>query len=97
MIIKIDITMPRKISLFCVDRKTKITTKGLKYNIRSQPLTSIYYGTLNESLCESIYIDFDKSKEVSETIFSVYGNKIFVILILLYIFIIFSFNRFKNE
>ena len=43
------------------------------------------------------YIDFDKSKEVSETIFSTYGNKIFVILILLYIFIIFSFNRFKNE
>ena len=43
------------------------------------------------------YIDFDKSKEVSETIFSTYGNKIFVILILLYIFVIFSFNRFKNE
>ena len=43
------------------------------------------------------YIDFDKSKEVSETIFSTYGNKIFVIFILLYIFIIFSFNRFKNE
>ena len=43
------------------------------------------------------YIDFDKSKEVSETIFSIYGNKIFVIFILLYIFIIFSFNRFKNE
>jgi len=43
------------------------------------------------------YIDFDKRKDVDKTIFSLYGNKIFIILILLYIFLIFSFNRIKNE
>ena len=43
------------------------------------------------------YIDFTNRREVEPTIFSVYGNKIFLILILLYIFLIFSFNRMKNE
>ena len=43
------------------------------------------------------YIDFDKRKDIDKTIFSLYGNKIFIILILLYIFLIFSFNRIKNE
>ena len=53
------------------------------------------------------YIDFRKRKIIQPTVFSKYGNKIFVILILLYIFFIisisfiFSFNRttngFKNK
>ncbi len=43
------------------------------------------------------YIDFTKRREIKPTIFSVYGNKIFLLLILLYIFLIFSFNRNKNE
>ena len=43
------------------------------------------------------YIDFIESKSVKPTIFSIYGNKIFIIFILLYIFLILSFNRFKNE
>ena len=43
------------------------------------------------------YIDFVESKIVKTTIFSKYGNKIFIFLILLYIFLIFSFNRIKNE
>ena len=43
------------------------------------------------------FIDFKKSKVLNSTIFSRFGNKIFTILILLYIFLIFSFNRFKNE
>ena len=43
------------------------------------------------------FIDFDKRREAEQTVFSKYGNKIFYILILLYIFLIFSFNRFKNE
>ena len=46
---------------------------------------------------DSGYIDFKKAKKIQPTLFSKYGNKIFIILILLYIFIIFSFNRFKNE
>ena len=46
---------------------------------------------------ESGYIDFKESKKIKPTTFSKYGNKIFIILIFLYIFIIFSFNRIKNE
>ena len=46
---------------------------------------------------DSGYIDFKKDKKIQPTLFSKYGNKIFITLILLYIFMIFSFNRFKNE
>ena len=46
---------------------------------------------------DSGYIDFDEKRVSNKTVFSKYGNKIFYILILLYIFLIFSFNRFKNE
>ena len=43
------------------------------------------------------YIDFDETRITKPTLFSKYGNKIFSSIILLYIFLIFSFNRFKNE
>jgi apolipoprotein N-acyltransferase len=43
------------------------------------------------------YLDLKEIKKIQPTIFSKYGNKIFGLLILLYIFIIFSFNRIKNE
>ena len=46
---------------------------------------------------QSGYIDLESNKKIQPTLFSKYGNKIFIILILLYIFIIFSFNRIKNE
>ena len=42
------------------------------------------------------YIDFNEAKKIQPTIFSKYGNKIFIILIFIYIFIIFSFNRIKK-
>jgi len=43
------------------------------------------------------YIDFSESKSIKSTLFLKHGNKIFLILILLYIFLIFSFNRLTNE
>ncbi len=46
---------------------------------------------------KSGYIDLDKTKKIKPTLFSQYGNKIFVLLILLYIFLILLFNRIKNE
>ena len=46
---------------------------------------------------QSGYVDFKESRKIQPTIFSIYGNKIFVFLILLYIFLIFSFNKTKNE
>jgi len=46
---------------------------------------------------KSGHVDFQEIKKIQPTIFSKYGNKIFGLLILLYIFLIFSFNRIKNE
>ncbi len=43
------------------------------------------------------FIDFYETRKNVTTIFSLYGNKIFFIIILLYIFLVFSFNRIKNE
>tara|TARA_B100000963_G_scaffold76830_1_gene64875 strand:- start:1615 stop:3168 length:1554 start_codon:yes stop_codon:yes gene_type:complete len=48
-------------------------------------------------LDQSGYVDFIESKKINSTIFSIYGNKIFLLIILLYISLIFSFNRIKNE
>ena len=42
---------------------------------------------------QSGYIDFYETRDFKETVFSKYGNKMFLIIILLYIFLIFSFNR----
>ena len=43
------------------------------------------------------YVDFSESKTTKPTSFLLRGNKIFLMLILLYIFLIFSFNRLTNE
>jgi len=43
------------------------------------------------------YIDFTESKAIKTSPFSSYNNKIFIILILLYIFLIFSFNKIRDE
>ena len=49
------------------------------------------------ALGQSGYIDLEINKKIQPTLFSKFGNKIFGLLILLYIFLIFSFNRIKNE
>jgi apolipoprotein N-acyltransferase len=46
---------------------------------------------------ESGYIDFVNKRDLNKTIFSTFGNSIFIILILLYIFLTFSFNRVRDE
>jgi apolipoprotein N-acyltransferase len=46
---------------------------------------------------KSGYVDFNESRQIEQTVFSILGNKVFGLLILLYIFLIFSFNRIKNE
>ena len=48
-------------------------------------------------LTETGYIDFSQFKKIQPTVFSKYGNKIFGLIILLYIFLFFSFNRINNE
>ncbi len=46
---------------------------------------------------KSGYIDLNGTKKIEVTLFAKYGNKIFGCVILLYIFLIFSFNKLKNE
>jgi len=43
------------------------------------------------------YVEMSESKLVKSTPFILHGNKIFLMLILIYIFLIFSFNRLKHE
>ncbi|WP_440938562.1 apolipoprotein N-acyltransferase [Candidatus Pelagibacter sp.] len=74
-----------------------------KYVLRSanNGITAIVnpLGVVEEqvTLNQSGFIDLFKTKKIESTIFSKYGNKIFALIILLYIFLIFSFNRNKNE
>ncbi len=49
------------------------------------------------NLNQSSFVDLFETKKIEPTIFSKYGNKIFAIVILLYIFLMFSFNRIGNE
>ena len=42
-------------------------------------------------------IIFDEYKKTNETLYSRFGNKTFLVLIFIYIFLIFSFNRIKYE
>ncbi len=51
----------------------------------------------NVDFSESGYIDLIEMKKIQPTIFSYYGNKIFGFLTLLYILLILSFNRIKDE
>ena len=46
---------------------------------------------------DSGYIDFNEKRYLNKTIFSTYGNKIFMLIILLYIFLAISFNRIIHE
>ena len=43
------------------------------------------------------YVDFIESKITKSTLFMRYGNQIFLIIILIYIFLIFSFNKLTHE
>tara|TARA_B100001057_G_scaffold408702_1_gene423061 strand:+ start:1841 stop:3337 length:1497 start_codon:yes stop_codon:yes gene_type:complete len=56
-------------------------------------------GSIEQSVgfTQSGYVDLEKVRKIQPTIFLNYGNKIFGLLILLYIFLIFSFNKIKNE
>ena len=43
------------------------------------------------------HVELSESKLIESTSFMLYGNKVFLMLILIYIFLIFSFNRIKYE
>ena len=47
----------QKLSLFSEYKHLKITTYGLKYNLNNECITTLFYGTLNESLGDSFFIE----------------------------------------
>ncbi len=49
------------------------------------------------SINKSGYIDFNELRKIETTLFAKFGNKIFGFIILLYIFLIFSFMKLRNE
>ena len=51
----------------------------------------------NVDINKSGYIDLVDSRKIEMTLFSKFGNKIFGFIILLYIFLIFSFKKLRNE
>ena len=51
----------------------------------------------NIDINKSGYIDLSETRTIEPTLFAKFGNKIFGFIILLYIFLIFSFNKLKNE
>ena len=46
----------QQVSLFTLNDRTKISTKGLKYNFNKNYISTMFYGTLNESVCENFYV-----------------------------------------
>jgi len=44
----------QKISIFTVDNTIKIKTSGLKYNFNKNTISTLFYGTLNESIKDII-------------------------------------------
>ena len=81
----------------------KLSIESGKYVVRSSNngIAAIInpLGVVEQSVKfgKSGYIDLKSDKKIQPTIFSKYGNKIFGLLILLYIFLIFSFNKIKDE
>ncbi len=51
----------------------------------------------NVGINNSGYIDLSESRKIEMTLFAKFGNKIFGLIILLYIFLIFSFKKLRNE
>ena len=46
----------QQVSLFTLNDRTKISTKGLKYNFNINTISTLFYGTLNESNCETFHV-----------------------------------------
>ena len=53
---KIESKKGQKISVFALDNSIEITSNNLKYNFSKSTLSSIYKGTLNESLSDSFQL-----------------------------------------
>ena len=46
----------QQVSLFTLNDRTRISTKGLKYNFNKNTISTIFYGALNESIGETFHV-----------------------------------------
>jgi thiamine pyrophosphokinase len=54
----------QQVSIFAITPDTKITSQGLKYEVRERCFTNWNQGTLNEALSDSFHIIIDKGKVI---------------------------------
>jgi len=59
---KIESFKGQQVSLFSNDKTIKITSNGLKYNYRSSVISTLFYGTLNESIENIFSLDINHGK-----------------------------------
>ena len=52
----------QQVSLFSNDKTIKITSNNLMYNFRSSSISSLFYGTLNESLSDTFILNISHGK-----------------------------------
>ena len=52
----------QQISFFTNDNMLKITSNGLKYNFNKESITTLFYGTLNESTSNEVNIGLSHGK-----------------------------------
>ena len=80
-----------------------ISFEGFEYSGKSTQIALLKKFFIKEKIASTFTRepggnkDLEKIRKIQPTIFSKYGNKIFGLLILLYILLIFSFIRIKNE
>ena len=59
---KIKTKVGQNISLFSPDNTIKVSSKGLKYNLNSECISTLFYGTLNESISKNLEIQISHGK-----------------------------------
>ena len=60
----------QQISLFATDKSIEVTSNNLKYNMISSILSSLYYGSLNESLNDSFTLTVSHGKILVYQVFA---------------------------
>lgn len=61
---KINSLKGQQISIFCFNKDVKLTSRGLKYQLSSMCLLSLYSGTLNEATNNYFYVSSNTPTEI---------------------------------
>ena len=67
---KFDSFIGQQISLFATDPKIEVTSNNLKYNLNNKMLTTLYYGSLNQSINENFTLTLSHGKILVYQVFA---------------------------